>query len=179
MWQLLNKNVVAKFGLWKSNAAAVRQFSRESGQTARVFSGTVKLLDHCRGSILRWKSIRAWQQRAFESKEVMMMCDKMGGVVDARMSGQTFAEWKKTVRNLLVCRFAVDRNYHLEKLNLMRAGFLEWHSVASLESKRRQIIGILRSRLPRKVISAWTHSFVWRQCVDARSVGTIRRICYR
>lgn len=102
------------------------------------------------------------------------MCDKMGGFFDARTIGKTFGEWKRTVRNLQLCRMLVDRKTAVGNPERLRSNLMQWHGVVSLESKRRQIIGILQSRMPRKVIIAWTHSFVWRQCVDARSVSVMK-----
>lgn len=170
---LTNKNVVAKFEFWKSNVASIRHMSKEMGQTARMFYAAVKLLEGRRDSMLRWRSIRAWQQRALESTEIEVMCDKLGGFVDARANSKVFGEWRKTVRSLHLCRNAVERRNAWEQPYLMHASLMEWHSCASLASKRQQIIGILRSRLPRKIITAWTHSFAWRQCVNGRSVGRV------
>jgi hypothetical protein len=169
-----NKAATAAFDLWKRNVQSVKQAVRELGQNARSSYAVVKVLEGRRNTMLRWRSIRAWQQRALDSKEFHLMCNKMGGVVDARMNKTLFNEWKKIARNSILCLDAIDRRSEWMQRRLIETAVVEWHSLAFLEGRRQQIVKLLRSRLYRKVISAWTHSFAWRRCVDARSV----RIAY-
>jgi hypothetical protein len=171
-----NKAATAAFDLWKRNVQSVKQAVRELGQNARSSYAVVKVLEGRRNTTLRWRSIRAWQQRALESKEFQVMCDKMGGVVDARMNKTLFNEWKKIARNSILCLDAIDRRSEWIQRRLIETAVVEWHSLAFLEGRRQQIVKLLRSRLYRKVISAWTHSFAWRRCVDARS-GRIAHSC--
>ena len=171
-----NKAATAAFDLWKHNVLSVKQAVRELGQNARFFYAVVKVLEGRRNTTLKWKSIRVWQQRALDTKEFQLMCDKMGGLVDARVNKKFLNEWRKVARNSVLCLNAIDRRSEWMQGRLMEAAVGEWHSLTFLESRRQQIVGLLCSRLPRKVISAWTHSFAWRRCVDGRS-ARISRSC--
>jgi len=176
IWKLKNKAIVLVFNMWKSNIQSTKQMSRELGQNARFFYAAVSILQGRRNSMFRWRSIRAWQQRAFETKEFEAMCDKMGGLVDSRMYRRLLSGWQKTARSFALCRYAIERRDTWGVPLLLQTAVFEWYSLASVANRRQQIIGILRSRLPRKIISAWTHSFAWRRCVDGRSIR-IAHIC--
>jgi hypothetical protein len=89
------------FDLWKHNVQSVKQAVRELGQNARFFTAVtvVKFLEGRRNTTLKWRSIRVWQQRALDTKEFQLMCNRMGGLVDARVNKKNLNEWRKVAQS--------------------------------------------------------------------------------
>ena len=123
-----------------------------------------------RKSAMLWRLLKVWQQRTLGTRQYRAMLDKMSAFVDTTLGRKLFKAWQQVARGRGLSQYVIERNKTWKTPLLLKKAVSEWHFLAALESKRLQIIRILRSRLPRKVLCAWTHSFAWRQCVEARSL---------